>query len=532
MVNRLVSVNEDLELPPEVQAQLTSNFETHFESLADSAEASSASASAAALEAENDANAADQARIAAENAAGQATAPTDDMVANLLTTPTSASGIVFSQRAIQFNVKAYGAIGDGVADDTAALNAAFSACTAHIGDGRVFIPAGTYRTTGTVNMTTAVDGSQATIRYAGTGTAVLAGNPTPGGAVSRVRMELPRVILTTRPSSSTWDGTSVGVKVNNTNGCSIYIPFVQDFEFGVLMYGDDAACAYNTIFLGALWNNHVNMWLDCTDVGYTNQNTFIGGRFQQTLTSGAVDEDTSAYQLRLGRLDAVKVINNNTWIGTSFEGDNPAYYRLWCEGRYNNFYNCRWECYNDTQSRVYWGPRSYGNIIHGGYESFKLQQVIANGAYSNTIIDERGQYARATKTANQAVGTGTGWTSVIWESSTQRRAAKNVDNTSWVPEPGAWQINVTVGFSGNATGYRGARILLGGGTTLAQSQTAPAGTDLTTLTLSAIGVFNGTQALTVQVRQTSGASLNVVGTTAGYAMLSAQRIGVEGPPGF
>src|SRR6185312_536966 len=216
--------------------------------------------------------------------------------------------------------------------------------------------------------------------------------------------------------------------------------------------------------------------------------------------------------------------------GTSFEGDNPAYYRLWCDGRYNNFYNCRWECYNDAQSRVFWGPRSYGNIIHGGYEAFKLTQVISSGAWSNTIEDDRGYFIRGAKTANQSIATGTTYTNVVWESSTQRRAAKNVANEAWTPEPGTWQINVTVGFAGNATGYRGMRLLRGGSDTLAQVQQAPIGTDSMIMSLSCTATFNGTQAFVVQARQTSGAALNIAGATAGFATISAMRIGVEGPP--
>jgi hypothetical protein len=45
-----------------------------------------------------------------------------------------------------FNVKdpAYSAVGDGVPDDTAAIQAALTACNA-AGGGKVYWPAGTYR---------------------------------------------------------------------------------------------------------------------------------------------------------------------------------------------------------------------------------------------------------------------------------------------------------------------------------------------------------------------------------------------------
>lgn len=62
--------------------------------------------------------------------------------------PAGASGIYH-------NVMSYGAVGDGVADDTAAIQAAINACT--IG-GTVYIPAGTYKTTAV--LTIAVNGVQ------------------------------------------------------------------------------------------------------------------------------------------------------------------------------------------------------------------------------------------------------------------------------------------------------------------------------------------------------------------------------------
>lgn len=48
-----------------------------------------------------------------------------------------------------FNVKSYGAIGDGVTDDTAAIQAAIDACPA---GGKIVIPKGTYKFTSTVEL--------------------------------------------------------------------------------------------------------------------------------------------------------------------------------------------------------------------------------------------------------------------------------------------------------------------------------------------------------------------------------------------
>ena len=52
------------------------------------------------------------------------------------------------------SVKAYGAVGDGVTDDTAAIQASIDA--AELVNGQVFVPAGRYRTTSPLTVTSAV----------------------------------------------------------------------------------------------------------------------------------------------------------------------------------------------------------------------------------------------------------------------------------------------------------------------------------------------------------------------------------------
>src|SRR5690349_5893100 len=59
-------------------------------------------------------------------------------------------GVGLAQTRLSFNVKDYGAVGDGVRLDTEAINQAVQACAA-AGGGTVFFPAGTYRT-GTIHL--------------------------------------------------------------------------------------------------------------------------------------------------------------------------------------------------------------------------------------------------------------------------------------------------------------------------------------------------------------------------------------------
>jgi hypothetical protein len=76
---------------------------------------------------------------------------------------TNMSTVLARLTGLVFNVKEYGAVGDGVADDTVAIQAALDAAEA-AGGGTVFFPAGTYRITAMVYVyaTVAVAGSGAT----------------------------------------------------------------------------------------------------------------------------------------------------------------------------------------------------------------------------------------------------------------------------------------------------------------------------------------------------------------------------------
>lgn len=65
---------------------------------------------------------------------------------------TFAKGKLLDKGEIVYDVKAYGAAGDGATDDTAAINAAVAAAT---GGGVIFFPPGTYKVTSTIAIATA-----------------------------------------------------------------------------------------------------------------------------------------------------------------------------------------------------------------------------------------------------------------------------------------------------------------------------------------------------------------------------------------
>src|SRR5699024_3931999 len=102
----------------------------------------------------------------------------------------------------------FGIVGDGIADDTQALQAA-SDHAASLGlDKVLFIPKGNYRTTDTVTFKNSLNAVQATIRYEGSGTAIILGDDRAGSVTARQFYNAPKVVNRSR-GSEYWDDTSV-----------------------------------------------------------------------------------------------------------------------------------------------------------------------------------------------------------------------------------------------------------------------------------------------------------------------------------
>lgn len=268
----------------------------------------------------------------------------------------------------------FGIVGDGVADDSDALQAASDYAQSLGLDKALFIPKGRYRTTKTVNFKNSLIAEQAEIRYEGTDAALVIGDESaPGIVTSRKKFSLPRVINRLRGNDG-WDGTSVGVRCVNLNTCEIYVPFIQDFETGLLMYGYSQGCTYNTVSLGALWDNHKNLVMESNDTGWSNQTLFLNGRLQQSLNRGAVENDPDASQILLGG-GGIELTSNNTFINTSIEGYNVAKYRLDISGSYNHFYNLRNETHGDFKPKVIYRHNTFRNHIQGGFHMHLMEEV-------------------------------------------------------------------------------------------------------------------------------------------------------------
>lgn len=423
-----------------------------------------------------------------------------------------------------FNVRDYGAKGDNTTDDTAAWLAAEDAAFTTGPNARLFAPSGNYVTSGTIQVRCELDASQATLRYYGTGTALIIGDESAIGKVTpRKNFSLPRVINMSR-GTAVWDGTSTGVRLTNLDTCFLEVPFVQDFENGLVLNGYSAGTAYCSIKLGALWDNHKNLVLTNNAGGWANQNEFIGGRLNQTLWKGATTDDTNANQLSMVSDTAYGGPNNNTFIGTSFEGVNISYYRLDISGKYNQFINCRWENFS-TPFRIRYRSGAEWNKIDGGYGLMNVTEVFDGDRGGGALIDPIGSFIRVFSSAGQVIPHNT-WTAInTWATPTGNRVSHLAGSSEFIPRPGRWAVFATVSFAPNTVGRRIARIKHG--TSITEVAEVPANSissSRSTLKLVTSIGSNGIMPIIVECNQTSGADL-ALETSTPYVKLHLEYLG-------
>lgn len=279
-----------------------------------------------------------------------------------------------------YNVLAFGAVGNGVTNDAAAIILAEAA--AYAAGGVLYFPHGFNFFTGTTTLTIrcAVKGEGATVTYGGTGTAVVIGQATPTLWLS---LSLPKVIQSLKTVNG-WaqaGGSDIGVQLLNLDSCQITIPRVNNFAVGLDVHGSANGVAYNTVHIGHLDNNKINLRCSADSTGWSNENTFIGGR-----CSHLTGEGTAVAGSRHILVDnATLVNNNNRFIGISVEGDVPEFH-VECYGQYNYFDRCRWEITATTRKVQFNGASAVLNEINGGYQASGIIITEINSATKNKLV--------------------------------------------------------------------------------------------------------------------------------------------------
>ena len=266
------------------------------------------------------------------------------------------------------SVKDFGAQGDGVTDDTAAIQAALDYCEIN-GYAIQGVP-GTYLITNTLVINCSGDMSAMMINVDATSVAIAVRvGSTSGGDVYNLDLTLPKLNNTAK-SGTGWSGfdTSIGALFANLYQSRITVPYIYNFGVGMKVGGYGSGNVYNTYNVGVLFGNKINQQLLAGDGnGWSNQNTYIGGRYAYSSSEGTAV--SGVVQIQLRDYDTTSPIgpNTNVWINPSVEGNVPEFH-FDIQGAYNTIISPRLEA---SPARINFhavsSNETVGNNFIGGY---------------------------------------------------------------------------------------------------------------------------------------------------------------------
>ena len=244
--------------------------------------------------------------------------------------------------------------------------------------GRILFAEGTVTTDQTLVLHCSADLSGLKIDYTGTGTCVQVGSNDGTKPGARLELHLPKIEQVNKPASG-WITGGIGVKLLHTFGCNITIPFIYNFETGLMLTATKYGCAYNNITPVDIWGSKIGVHFDpkWSTGGWVNENKFFGGRISQQPTGSLAAVKFSSETTGEGRP------NNNVFFSTCLEGSGPQYTIDFADGWQNGFYHCRYELSNGFK----FGAGSHENEIIGGFglPTAQLKTVIDPAAVRNRI---------------------------------------------------------------------------------------------------------------------------------------------------
>jgi len=293
-----------------------------------------------------------------------------------------------------FDVRDFGARGDGVTDDTAAIQAACDAAVAGddvgaevnhppdvYGGSAMVIAVGTFVTSRTITIGTHFDGSRATFLVKGSPAVGVRVAANGNAIISRRHIQLPEVINTAYVAPP--NNTGTGVQVLNAQFCELHLRKIEAWNTAIDVVGNNDGTAWCRFYLGWMINNTIGLSLTVMGTGgWVNENQFHGGSF----SSFAPPNTPGTRYIKVGRC------NNNTFHANALEGD-PEYH-IECWGRFNLWFMPRLETHAARPKALFASigtPFSSGcdNALFLGFPSSSGPLVVTNsgvGAGRNNVI--------------------------------------------------------------------------------------------------------------------------------------------------
>lgn len=289
-------------------------------------------------------------------------------------------------------VKEFGAIGDGVTDDTDAIQRAADAAEV-LGASGVDVTLVLSESVGyriTSGLTIGINVSvimRAPIIYDGpTDTTALT-----IGASGEICSEKEFIICIKNNNSPDWTTEDyIGCKMINVRYSRITIRRIENFTIGLQCLGDGGGWVYNNTYLQWIRNCQIGVDLATVDPdSWVNENNFFGGEFNQPATNNGL----SRYGVRIGPQvpEAYNNNNNNIFYKPSFElrqdraEPGLAIPILITGGMCNSFYSIRTERNSQYVARTV--GRVMGTYINIGYMGGTSDKLV-DEANPTTIVDD------------------------------------------------------------------------------------------------------------------------------------------------
>ena len=217
----------------------------------------------------------------------------------------------------RLSARDFGAVGNGVADDGPALQAAMNAAGA---SGKFLdIGEGTYRSTIPLTLPGAAAGlsMRGAILYAGPGgeAALTLGD----GAAIRNRAKIYQGLRVLRAALSSWeDERDIGILIRNQDSALIEVRQVEMFTIGVQTLGVERGFEDSVLHLGRIVDNRYGLDIRTASAAAWNTSVrYYGGHFAHSL---ATYPDKDRYGIRLSAAPGAYVAHNrHVFDGPAFE---------------------------------------------------------------------------------------------------------------------------------------------------------------------------------------------------------------------
>jgi hypothetical protein len=286
------------------------------------------------------------------------------------------------------SVKDFGAVGDGVTDDGAAIQAALDYCSTS--GQTLYFPAAAYNSsqahTATGSFSLLMDGAMV---YTGSSAITFLTLDNNRNGTHRIKLTAATV---------NWSNDDfIGLYATNVVQ-STFDLYISNFARGARLGGDNNF-AYNIVYPSAMRQNRIGLDLNNKgSVGFVNQNTFIGGRFG-IFTASALDS-FSRVGVRITSETNNYYNNNNVFINQNFElrsfavtGGATAIPILMEYGQRNSFIDCR----NENGAT--------GGAVVEEYDSALNRYSFLFSDASSSFIDYRGTYRSSLLTTARSIET-------------------------------------------------------------------------------------------------------------------------------